>query len=243
MLSVLILTALPGLLRLCTEKPLELGGREQAQALMRLYDFSVMRELAACPPSLVISGICTLSTLPLVTLLLAFDMIARERELGTLRFSGMRARWSAIIIGRTLAAWLVYVGTCLLSYSPVWSAEIALRRGLQFEAFGWGGRLYFVICIQALAFVSLWMLVSCACRRAWVSLAVGVGLIFIMGLLRRALHTGAAIGRLSSCLLGTVDELLLGSNAGLHWVGIAIACTWILCALTTAAVCLNRVRV
>ncbi len=244
LLLTLILATLPGLIIVSGEQPLELGGRAQAQTLMRLYNFSVMRELAGCPSALVISGIITFSALPLATLILAFDTIARERELGTLRFSCMRARWSSIIIGKSVAIWTVYAGICLLSYSPVWLAEIIRSKGLRFEALTWGGRLYSVMFIQAIAFVSIWILVSCFFRRAWVSFVVGIGLISVMGFLRRALHESRPpLGKLLTCLPGTVDELLLGRNVGQRFVGIAVACIWSIVVLSAAAHIFNRVKV
>ncbi|MGH7271680.1 MAG: hypothetical protein ACREJ3_14710 [Polyangiaceae bacterium] len=135
-----------------------------------------------------------------------------------------------------LAQWGAFCAIAFAAQAVVWIAEMVRGTGGGAIVLRWGGLFYLGACSVALAYASLWILVSCIVQTSKQALWSGLGVAFALTVVRGLLHDRAPAWEV--LMPGAFDKLFLSGQTTLHWqalgmvaigcCGALLAATWVL---------------
>lgn len=161
--------------------PPELLTKLKTDTLSNLYPEQTAQYLADCPTVLLflLKGTCL--ALPLLTLLVGFDLVAGETQHRTMRYMVGRGERASIVIGKALGVWMVVSLMVAVMHTTVW-VLVALDPSEQAsKVLSWGLRFWFFSIMYGIAYTGLTTLVSSLVRTPAVALFAGIGVIMTMG--------------------------------------------------------------
>lgn len=198
--------------RFTPEQAAEIMAKAKLEALKQVYPEATAVALAACPSVLLFLFKGTMLVLPLLALMLGFDVVAGDVQHRTIRYLVGRASRPALVVGKALGLWTLLALITLMMHATIWLAAMFNHEGTFAQVYGWGLRWWALSLGGAACATGLTTLVSSAFRTPPLALVSGVALQFglwMLGLIVGFLTEGDAV---TSWLPGKVDGLLVSHD-------------------------------
>jgi len=213
--------------------------QQQARSLMELYDLDVARTLTACPSSLVLLAITTMYFVPVLTLVLGFDVIAEDISRRGDRLPLLRTSRSSLLLGKSLALWGACLTFIFAAYALACVSVIARGgNGTTSHILSWGLGLYVVAALVSVVYVAIWSAVGAVVGSPKSALLAGLGLVVVLGGAHIVLHRAAS--RLAGLLPGGLEGLWLSGHASIMGTALVATAAWCGAGLSAAALVFAR---
>ncbi len=226
---------------LTPEQTAEVMREAKLGTLRKLYPEATAVALAACPSVLLFLFKGTQWVMPLLSLLLGFDIVAGDVQHRTMRYMVARAGRPAIVLGKALGLWALLAVVSLLLHTTIWMVAVFNHDGTFAQVYGWGLRWWALSLGGAACATGLTTLVSSLFRTPPLALVSGVAIqvgLFFLGLIVGLMTEGDAV---TSWLPGKVDTMLMSHDPVIVLGAVARLLGWT-AIFTGGAVAIVRAR-
>jgi ABC-type transport system involved in multi-copper enzyme maturation permease subunit len=204
------------------------------------YGKPLAEYLADCPAMLLGLFQGTLMFLPLVVLMVAFDVVAGETQHRTFRYLVVRATKTSLLVGKGLGIWAVACVMTLVLHSMTWILSIVHGKDSFGTILAWGTRLWLYSAIYSAAYVGLATLLSSLFKTPVVALFVGVGTVFGMAITRLAFAYYEKLEPLTWAFPASYEPWLLSNDPARVVSAMAVLLAWGAVCLFVASEILRR---
>jgi ABC-type transport system involved in multi-copper enzyme maturation permease subunit len=213
--------------------PTELIQSQQEAFFSKVYGDESGKYLSTLPNVLYFLFQLTIYALPVLCLLIGFDLIAGEIQHRSIRYVAGRAERHNLVIGKFFGVWGVIAVMVFVLHSVLWMAMLIQGVGEAGQIFSWGGRVYLFSVLFACPYIGIICLVSSFFRTPVVSLFGGAAVLFgifsvyVLLIIMKAFEsTKDAASNLQWGFPQKYEYLLLSPDPK-HWVGgVALLLLW-----------------